>query len=195
MAKTFQWNRETRSSLLLTAGVLALFALLFWLLPSNQTTRRQALTLSALEGAVRTGQLSAFSTVYNGVARLDGASSPEEPRPVSYEARVEAALDPSQVSFQIDQEDKTVYMTLPALQITQVQVDESSVDVLASGEEALSALLLRAALQACQADAHAASRQEHAAYAQAEQKARSLLTALVAPVLQELDEGYRLEVR
>ena len=191
MLKKFQWNGEALPTLLITVVVLALFALLFWLLPVSQSTRSRVLTVSALEGAIRTGQLSDFSTVYSGVTQLTGPAFPEELHgSVSYEAKVDACLDPSLVSIHIDPEDNTVYMILPTLQITCVQVDASSVDVTSPGGDIPSS----AVLHACQADADAASRQEHAAYAQAEQTAQSLLTALVTPVLQQLDQGYRLEV-
>ena len=91
--------------IILAAGAVLSFSLL----PKLQRPGQQAevITVSTLQEIVSVSRLSTYTAVYNGVAQVMNQENPEETDYyVSYEAKVYAGIDFSEVQFRVDEKKR-----------------------------------------------------------------------------------------
>ena len=136
-----------------------------------------------------------FTAVYNGVAQVPSADKPEEiSYYVSYEAKVNAGLDFQAIAFGLDAESKVIRASLPPVHITKVNVDITSLDYIFLDKKKNASTVSQEAYRACEADAKEESEGEQAIFSLARQNAENILRALITPFVEQLDEGYTLEI-
>ena len=74
----------------------------------------QVFNKSALERIINVSELSTFTAVYNGIARVANEKKPEKiDYYVSYEATVNAGIDFRAVDISINEEQKTITLKVP----------------------------------------------------------------------------------
>ena len=172
------------------AGALALRSL-----RGGEEAEPEVVTISTLERIVDVSELSTFTAVYNGVAQVPSADKPEEIRYyVSYEAKVNAGLDFQAIAFGLDAESKVIRASLPPVHITKVNVDITSLDYIFLDKKKNASTVSQEAYRACEADAKEESEGEQAIFSLARQNAENILRALITPFVEQLDEGYTLEI-
>lgn len=175
--------------LVLIIGILV-FAIVQITKPEEEA---EVVTVSTLEKIINVSELSTFTAVYNGIAEVPNEKKPEKiDYYVAYEAKVKAGIDFEQVEISIDHDTKTIQVTLPDVYITEVTVEMSSLDFIFYNEKANASSVTEAAYKACNADVQAESEQQEAIVELAQQNAITILTALIKPIVEQLDEGYTL---
>ena len=113
---------------------------------------------------------------------------------VSYEAKVNAGIDFEQVEIDLDEEAKTIRITMPPVELTDVNVDISSLDFIFYNQKLNTSTVTETAYKACEADVEKESQEQQAIYDLAEQNAKNVLTALVKPIVDQADTEYTLVV-
>ena len=79
----------------------------------------QVFNKSTLERIINVSELSTFTAVYNGIARVANEKKPEKiDYYVSYEATVNAGIDFQKVEISMDEEQKTITLKVPEAHIT-----------------------------------------------------------------------------
>ena len=175
-------------ALLITGGVLFQAA-------NRAEPEAEVITVSTLERIVNVSELSTFTAVYNGVAEVFNEKKPDKiDYYVAYEARVKAGLDFEQIAISVDNESKEITITLPEIHITDIEVDISSMDFIFINEKANTSSVTGQAFKACEADVQQESEQQTAIYERAKQNAVNVLTALVDPLIEQLDDAYTLTI-
>lgn len=114
---------------------------------------------------------------------------------VSYEAKVKAGIDFEQVSIEVDNEGKTITVTIPEITITEVNVNIASLDYIFVNEKANTAMVSQTAFKACEEDARQEVERQADVFSLARQNAENVLRALIAPVVDQLDAEYTLIMR
>ena len=151
-------------------------------------------TESALEKIVKISKLSTFEAVYNGVAQVyNEKDALKVDYYVSYEAVAKVGIDVNEIKVLVNDETKKITISLPALELTEVNVDEGSLDFIFYDKRNTLGVT-QEALEACKKDARIACTYQESIYELASKNAKRIVTALVEPFLNSLDCEYTLIV-
>lgn len=177
--------------------VIVVLVMAFIVIPTARNSKKQAqvITVSTLQEIIDVSELSTFTAVYNGIAQVMNQDNPESvDYYVSYEAKVNAGIDFEQVRIDLDKEAKTIRITMPPVELTEVNVDISSLDFIFYNQKLNTSTVTETAYKACEADVEKESQEQQAIYDLAEQNAKNILTALVKPIVDQADTEYTLVV-
>lgn len=181
--------------IIVAAAVLIAVVFTVYKAVSKESSGPEVITVSTLEKIINVSELSTFTAVYNGIAEVSNPKKPEEiDYYVSYEARVDAGIDFEKILISMDNEAKTVTVDIPEVYITDINVDIASLDFIFINDDANTSTVTQEAFKACEADVQAESEQKEAIYDLAKQNAVNVLTALIHPILEQLDTEYALTV-
>ncbi len=170
-------------------------AVLIVMIVNPYRPQAEILSTSTLERIIDVSELSTFEAVYIGVATVMNEDKPENiDYHVYYESKVQAGIDFKQITVDIDRENTKIVVTLPEIKITDITVDIASLDYIFVNEKANTDTVVEQAYKECIDDVTNESSQEHAIYELAEQNAKNVISALVSPFIDELEEEYILEV-
>ena len=179
------------------AAVLILIAALFLLRHGvgREKAPPEVITVSTLEKIINVRDLSTFTAVYNGIASVTREETAEQPDYyVSYEARVKAGIAMADVQIAVDNNEKIVTVTLPEIEITEVNVDIASLDFIFYNLNADRSTITQEAYKACEEDVTAEAEAQTAILELAKQNAVNIIRALTSPIIEQLDADYRLIV-
>lgn len=155
----------------------------------------EIITIASLQEIVNVSELSTYTAVCNGVAQVMNEKHPENiDYFVSYEAKVYAGIDFEEIKFSVDYDKKIIYMELPEVDITKIDVDIASMDFIFYNDKANVTTVSQTAYKACEADAQRESVAQEAIYELARQNACNVLKALINPIIEQLDEEFQLSV-
>lgn len=155
----------------------------------------EVITESSLREIINVSELSTFTAVYNGIAQVTDEEDPEKvDYYVSYQAKVNAGINFEDIGIDLEEESKTIRVTVPDVEITESIVDIGSLDFIFYDEGANTSTVSEEAFKACEADVAEESQQQTAIYDLAKQNAKNILTALVRPIIEQVDEEYQLVV-
>jgi len=182
-------------SLLLLIVIVVVLTLTVPKLFSGNQHIKEILTSSTLEKIINISELSTFQAVYNGIAKVMNKEKPDQlDYHVSYDAKVKAGFDLQQVKITMDEKTKKITITIPKIEITEVNVDISSLDYIFQNTNANTSTVSAQAYKACIADVTYECGKELAIYELAKQNAKNVMKALVSPFVQQLDSEYELEI-
>ena len=176
--------------------VIALVAvLLIFFLRNEPEPEPDVITVSSLQKIINVSELSTFTAIYNGIAEVYNETKTEDvDYYVSYEARVNAGIDFDKTTISVDNEEKTINVTLPEIYITDINVDISSLDFIFVNDKANTLTVTQQAFEACEDDVKSESSRKAAIMDLAKQNAVNILTALITPFVEQMDDAYTLTV-
>lgn len=170
----------------------------FGLKPKVETT---ILTSSQLEEVLQIEDLSVCAITYNGVAEVPQKNHPTKVAYyVSYEAEVKASINMADIDVQIDDnvgegQAKKVIVTLPQLEVKQINVDMASLDYMFVKKSANTADVSEEAYAACIADAGSECRGNDVFLQMAKENCENTVRALLMPIIENQDEPYNLVIQ
>ena len=192
-------NKKTNKKLLLILLIIIVIGATSILVTSQlfvrQENKEEILTVSTLEKIIKISELSTFQAVYNGIAEVLNEEKPDKlDYYVSYEAKVYAGIDFEEVKISIVYGTKKIVVTIPEIEITNVNVDIASLDYMFQNKRANTSTVSEQAYKACIADATNESKEEAAIYDLAEQNAENMIKALISPFIEQLASDYELVI-
>ena len=171
----------------------------FGLKPKVETT---ILTSSQLEQVLQIDDLSVCAITYNGVAEVPQKKHPTKVAYyVSYEAEVKASINMSDIDVQIDDDDisegqvKKIIVTLPQMQVKQINVDMASLDYMFVKKNANTSDVSEEAYAACIADAGSECRENEEFLQMAKENCENTVRALLMPIIENQNEMYELVIQ
>ena len=192
MRKNFKWQ--------LAAVIAAVAVILLIGVPavSNMMTPEpepEIDVLSTLEKIVEVSDLSTAKFTYQGyVAVPDQDNLKKTAYYVCYNAQVYAGIDFSKITFEKDDEEKTVTVKIPEVEITDIIVDTASFDYMFVSKKANDiSNLAPVVLTACEEDIKQECTSESALLDSAKQNAVNAVKALTEPIVEQALDGYTLK--
>lgn len=188
---------KVRIVAIVLAGLLVMssFAMIIPIMSVNDEPVKEIISVATLKDIINVSELSTFTAVYNGVAEVKNQeNTAETDYYVSYEAKVKAGIDFEKIVFNVDSEQKRINVTMPEVYITDVNVDIATLDYIFVNDAANTSTVSQQAFKACEADVQAESQKQEKIYGLAEQNAKNILTALIRPIVEQLDEEYELVI-
>lgn len=170
-------NKKSRFFIGIGAVILLICILL--LIKSCDKGDEKTLTSSTLIETINISELSTSKFTYNGIAKLYKDESKKKVKcHIRYNATVKAGIDMNAVSFEIDDQNKTIKPILPEITITSNTVDEKSLSFIPADSK----VELKDALIACQNDALEESQESDELLRTAKENLKSIIEALLLPV-------------
>lgn len=163
---------------------------------SSAVSPPEVITVSTLEKIINVKELSTFTAVYNGIASV-GDTDENDKQPdyyVSYEARVKAGIVMDDIQIAVDNNNKVITVTLPNVEITEINVDISSLDFIFYNLKANTSSVTQEAYKACEDDAKEEVETQEAILTLAKQNAVNIIKALTSPIVEQLDAEYQLVI-
>ena len=177
-------------------GIVVVVIILFLFLPKQINDNSiEVITVQTLEKIINVSELSTFTAVYNGVAEVKNEKTPDKIEYyVSYNAQVKAGIDIEKIDISLDDTSMVIRVKLPDVHITDIIVDISSMDFIFYNKKADTATISSTAYRACEDDVKNESENQVEILELAHQNAVNIITALISPIIEQMDIGYTLHV-
>lgn len=194
-----QKRKKINFILLILIGIVAIAAVVasIFLLNGKKGKEKEAqvVTVASLQKIINVSELSTFQAVYNGVADVMNEEDSEQcDYHVSYEAKVNAGIEFDKVKIDLDEEKKSIVVTLPEIEITDTVVDITTLDYIWEDKDANTDTVSQEAYKACIADVEKESKEQQAIYDLAKQNAKNVVEALITPFTQQFDSEYTVTI-
>lgn len=201
--KNTVWGKQLKKTqlkmILLSLSLLLVISTILFAAPrlfSGLEKKATVITMSTLKKIINISELSTFQAVYNGIAEVMNEKKPNElDCYVSYQAKVYAGFDFEKVEINLDEKTKRITLTIPEIEITDVNVDIASMDYIFQNGKANKSAITEKAYKSCIKDVGDESEKESAIYELAEQNAKNIMKALISPFVEQLDSDYELEIK
>lgn len=187
-------------AVIIIAAIAISLILAFFLLKkpnesSEQSPPPEIITQARIENIIDVDRLATFEAIYNGIASVQNPKKPEETDyHVSYEATVKAGINFEDVEINVDNEKKIINISLPPVEINDINVDITSFDYIFINEDANTSTVSEQAYKKCIEDVENESGSEKEIYTIAEENAKNIIEALIVPFVQQLDNEYKIEI-
>lgn len=159
----------------------------------SEEQKPEIITKTTLEKIINISDLSTFEAVYNGIAKVMNEKEQEQvDYYVSYNAKIKAGINFENIDISIDNQLKTVTVTLPEIKITDIEVDITSLDYIFENDKANTPTVSEQAYKKCIEDVQNESVNASAIYKISEQNAHNIVEALICPFIEQLDSEYML---
>lgn len=149
----------------------------------------EIITNSTLMRTVDVSELSTAEFIYNGIAEIyegDDADTDTVKCRVRYKARVKAAINMDEITFDIDDEKKTVRPSLPKISLKASLDNQEGLSFIPENSK----IDLQEAMEACEKDVTAEAKENEELYQSAEENLQDVIEALTYPILNA--KGYSL---
>lgn len=193
-----KYMRRSRRRGILLLVIIAIFAVV---MVNNKDTlfnnqeNEAVVTITTLREIIDTSEMNTFQAVYNGIAKVMNEDEPGNiDFYVTYEAKVYAGFDFEKVEMIKDEELKKITVTVPEIEITDVNVDIASLDYMFQEDQADTSGVSQRAYSASIKDVEMRSEDTSEIYTLAKQNAENTLYALINPFVEQFDSSYVVEI-
>ena len=177
-------NATTKLQKIIILGVvLAIILAAAFAWRKNQPVHRFT---SQLIEALDIAELSTSEFIYNGIAEVYDDEDKKVLYSIAYNSTVKVGIKMSDISFEIDEANKTVKPVLPPVAIQTPIVDPASIDYIPNDPK----VDLKVSLSACKENTRQEAEQSEKLIHLAEENMKSIIAALLTPVL--ADAGYHI---
>ena len=166
--------------------IVIILIIMFGPLVKSKLQPTRYISSSELEKIVSTSDLNVARITYNGIADVKNEKGKIKYY-VYYESTVTAAVDMTQIKFEVDNEDKVIKPILPEIEFNKPIIKEKSFDFIPNDVE----FDYKAVLKACKTDVKNEVKSNKEIYELAEDNLKKTIEGLLLPVTDA--EGYIVE--
>lgn len=181
-------------AIVVIAGVMVVAVLGITGVMGSKKKEPQIITTSALYKIVNVSKLSTYQCVYNAICTVKDEEG-NVSYYISYEAKVNAGIAFDEIRIDVDEEGKTVNISIPETEITGVNVDIASLDYMFVDSKLDQSKISEKAYKACIEDVERRTEEESNIRELAQQNAENTVKALVKPFIEQIDNEYVLNIK
>ena len=178
--------RKVKLGLLAAVAAVVVIAVVVGVSTAKKSNKTEYLTSSDLMGIVNVSKLETATYRYTGIAEKHNDKGDVDYR-VYYESTVDAGYDLSKVTFNVDDDARTVTPVLPELQLDEPTIDTASFDYMPKQPDANP----KDVMAICEADVLAEIDQAQGIRYTAEQNMKRMMEVLLMPILDA--RGYAID--
>ncbi|MCM1257514.1 MAG: DUF4230 domain-containing protein [Roseburia sp.] len=150
---------------------------------------------ASLDKIFEISELSTADYVYNAVARAYGEDKTTVKYYVAYEGKVKAGIDFSKITFDIDEETKTIRIIIPAIEFQEQTVDPGTLKYIFKDKKSERENIHQEAFELCEKDLKERIGKEEDLAKLAEKNAVTVVKGLVEPWVAQIDNEYSIIVQ
>lgn len=152
------------------------------------------ITESSLEEVFEISELQTADYIYNAITEVYDEDGKNREYYVAYEATVTAGIDFSKVIIKIDNERKTIAITIPEVTIQDTIVNPGTLEYIFEKDKYDNENVYKEAYAICQADIDKKASSESELLRLAKENAKQVIEALITPWVQQIDSEYTVTI-
>jgi hypothetical protein len=194
-------NKKKWKSILIAMGVILILLIIFISILSKKKTSESnghevtTVSKSSLEKVLDISELSTLDYTYNAIANVYDEDNTTVKYYVAYKGTVRAGIDFDKIEVSEPDENKKILITIPDVEIQDTTVDMGSLDYIFTKSEYNKETVSQEAYQCCQEDLAQRAEETEELKQMAKDNAITSVQALIQPWLDQLEEGYTVEIQ
>lgn len=149
-----------------------------------------AVTAASIEKVFEISELSTAEYIYNAIARAYGEDGTSVKYYVAYEGTIKAGIDFSEIEVTVSEEEKTITLSLPKVQIQEATVDPGTLEYIFIDKKSESETIHKEAFELCQKDLEEKANSEEELLSLAKSNAETMVRALIKPWVMQVDSEF-----
>lgn len=191
--KTFRFRLQTKVIIILLLAVI-LFAGILLAITQNNNRQLTTISKSSLQELIEINELSTVDYTYNAIAtKYDENNDPMYY--VAYEGTVTAGIDFNEIGIEVIEEEKTIKITVPDVEIHSTKVEMGTMDYIFTKNKYETEDISQEAYKLCKNDLKTRIEKENIIYKVAKENAISSVKALFKPWIDTIDDEYTIEIK
>ena len=174
-------------------GVVCVIVLIAIIVP-NKGGKMTTISEASLEKVIEINELATVDYTYNAIATAYAQDNKTVKYNVAYEGVVNAGIDFKEIDIQLNEEEKVIKITLPAVEIQDIRVDSGTLDYIFTKDKYETETISEEALRICKADLEKRVSEEDLLKTTAKENAVESIKALFAPWIEVMDVDYTIEI-
>jgi hypothetical protein len=150
---------------------------------------------ASLEKVLEISELSTLEYTYNAVATAYEEDNTTIKYYVAYEGTVRAGIDFDKIEVSEPDENKNIVITIPDVEIQDTTVDMGSLEYIFTKSKYNTETVSQEAYQCCQEDLEKRAKDTVELKQMAKDNAITSIQALIKPWLDQLEEGYTVDIQ
>lgn len=151
------------------------------------------ITETTLEEVFEINELSTADYTYNAIVTAYDAENVNAEYYVSYNGKVTAGIDFSEINYYVDDDEKMIYIKVPECTIQECVVDYGSMEYIFANKKAETETVSATAYKLCEEDLKKRAENDNQLIALAKANAEDAVKALVEPWAKQL--GYKMTIQ
>lgn len=140
-------------------------------------------------------ELSTAYYTYNAIAKAYEEDGTTVKYYVSYEGKVKAGIDFSEIEFEINDEEKLITIIVPDVEIMETIVDPGTLEYIFKNKKSETETVHQEAFKICEEDLNARIDKEEELLTLADKNTTAIVEALVTPWIKQIDSDYELVIK
>ena len=186
-------KKSTKFIVLGIIGVVCVIVLIAIIVP-NKGGKMTTISEASLEKVIEINELATVDYTYNAIATAYAQDNKTVKYNVAYEGVVNAGIDFKEIDIQLNEEEKVIKITLPAVEIQDIRVDSGTLDYIFTKDKYETETISEEALRICKADLEKRVSEEDLLKTTAKENAVESIKALFAPWIEVMDADYTVEI-
>ncbi len=186
-------KKSTKFIVLGIIGVVCVIVLIAIIVP-NKGGKMTTISEASLEKVIEINELATVDYTYNAIATAYAQDNKTVKYNVAYEGVVNAGIDFKEIDIQLNEEEKVIKITLPAVEIQDIRVDSGTLDYIFTKDKYETETISEEALRICKADLEKRVSEEDLLKTTAKENAVESIKALFAPWIEVMDVDYTIEI-
>ena len=153
------------------------------------------ITKSSLEKVLEISDLETLDYTYNSIVDVMDEDGETAKYHVAYEGVVTAGINFEKIGISVEDETKTVVITVPEAEIQNVYVDMGTMEYIFEKNRYETETVSQEAYHFCCEDLEKKAKEETSLLTIARDNAVEAVNALISPWVEQMDEEYHVEVR
>ena len=155
----------------------------------------ETISNSTLEKILEISELSTLSNTYNAVVKVTDDNTGETKYYIAYEGTVKVGIDFKEISIDVNNEEKTITLTLPDAKVLDSSVNMGTLDYIFIDKKAETEKVSVEAYKKAKDDLKTRAGAEESLLEMAKENAYDAVTALVRPWIEQIDSEYAVTIK
>lgn len=161
----------------------------------SEENRVTTITKASLEKVLEISDLETLDYTYNSIVDVMDEDGEKIKYHVAYEGVVTAGIDFEKIAVDVEEDTKTVVITVPEAGVQNVYVDMGTLEYIFEKDRYETETVSQEAYHACCEDLEKKAKEEMSLLTIARDNAVEAVNALITPWVEQMDEEYQVEVR
>ncbi len=187
---------KTSTKIIFALALIILILIAGWLISTTgEEGKLTTISESSLQKIIEINELSTVDYTYNATVSKTKEDSSEIMYHVAYEGTVTAGIDFHEISFDLNEEEKIITITIPDVEIHNISVNMGTMDYIFTKDKYETETISQEAYKLCKADLKKRIEDEELLKKTARENAISSVEALFKPWIETVDKQYKVVIK
>ena len=187
---------KTSTKIIFSLALVIVILIAGWLISTTgEEGKLTTISESSLQKIIEINELSTVDYTYNATATKTKEDGSEIMYHVAYEGTVTAGIDFHEISFDLNEEEKIITITIPEVEIHNISVNMGTMDYIFTKDKYETETISQEAYKLCKSDLKKRIEDEELLKNTAKENAISSVEALFKPWIETVDKEYKVVIK